>query len=493
MTTEQREYGLFINGSETRSDREMAVINPSTEQVFASCAQATEADLDRAVLAADQAQRAWGSDPELRRECLAQAADLLDVHVDELARTLTMEQGKPLKIAEYEVSRSAMWLRYYAQLPDEATVLRDAADRLVVRRTCPLGVVGTITPWNYPVFILIWKLAPALRAGNTLIAKPSPFTPISSVAVARVLTQAFPSGVFNVLPGDDDLGGELVLHPGIAKVSFTGSTATGRRVMASAAAGLKPVTLELGGNDAAVLLPDADPEFAAKSIFWNAFTNSGQICNAIKRVYVHEKSAPEFLDRLVDLAETTKVGDGLDPNTELGPLNNARQLERVSQLVDEARAGGAKVLSGGARLPQPGYFYPPTIVTGAAPDARLVAEEQFGPALPVVTYSNVQNAIDGANASPYGLGCSVWTSDLARGEQVAKVIEAGTVWINQHRDLLPYAPVGGWGESGLGYESGREGYEEFVKLQVINTRRSRDAPDGLDNLRHSVDVSDASS
>jgi acyl-CoA reductase-like NAD-dependent aldehyde dehydrogenase len=486
MTTElpaARRYGHYVNGEEVLSATYEGVINPATGEIFAECAVADDALVDFAVSAAASAQRDWGRDQASRRVGLALAADMLEADGAAIALLLTQEQGKPLAQSRLEIGRAAMWLRYYAALSDDPIVLHDENDRRVVGHRRPLGVVAAITPWNFPIFSLAWKLAPALLAGNTVVAKPSPFTPLSSLALAKTIGRAFPPGVLNVVCGGADAGTMIVRHPGIRKVSFTGSTATGKLVMSNSADTLKRVTLELGGNDPAIVLDDVDPDAVAERIYWGAFYNGGQICIAIKRLYVHDRIYTRLINLLTARAKATRVGDGLDAATEMGPINNLPQLDRVTSLVEDATSSGATIATGGQRLDRPGYFYPPTLVTDANSRMRLVDEEQFGPALPIIRYTDLDDAIEQANASPFGLGASVWTSDVARGEQIVSRIDCGTGWVNQHRDLLPYAPFGGWKNSGIGYESGRPGYDEFTRLQIVNSRIDPDASDGLDDLR----------
>jgi acyl-CoA reductase-like NAD-dependent aldehyde dehydrogenase len=335
----------------------------------------------------------------------------------------------------------------------------------------PLGVVAAITPWNFPVILLAFKFGPALLAGNTIVAKPSEYTPLSSLMVGEILKDVLPAGVVNFISGGGGVGGQLASHPDIRKVSFTGSVATGKKIAQVAAADLKRVTLELGGNDPAIVLDDVDPAKVVDGLFASAFANSGQVCTAIKRLYVHEKVYAPILDGLIERAKAAKVGDGMDPATEYGPINNKMQFDRVVGLVEDAKQNGARIVAGGTPLDRPGYFLPPTIVTDVGPGIRLVDEEQFGTALPVIKYRNIDDAFEEANQTHYGLGGSVWTSNLERGEQLVQRLESGTGWVNHHMDILPNVPFGGSKWSGLGYENGRWGYEEFTELQVVNAKK----------------------
>jgi acyl-CoA reductase-like NAD-dependent aldehyde dehydrogenase len=315
------------------------------------------------------------------------------------------------------------------------------------------------------------KVAPALLAGNTVVAKPSPYTPLSSLALAAAVRDVVPHGVLNVVGGDDDVGAALCAHPGVRRISMTGSIAAGKSIMRGAANDLKRITLELGGNDPAIVLPDADVGAIAGKIFWNAFANAGQICMAIKRVYVHQDVHAPLVSALVDLARGVTVGDGFDPDAQMGPVSNRRQFERVVDLVDDARQHGGRVVTGGAPLPRPGYFYPPTIVIGVTDGLRLVDEEQFGPVLPVIPFLHVDDAVARANRTHYGLSGSVWTADVARGEAIARRLECGTAWVNQHMELRHEAPFGGMKWSGIGRENGRWGIDEYCELQVLSSTR----------------------
>jgi acyl-CoA reductase-like NAD-dependent aldehyde dehydrogenase len=331
-----------------------------------------------------------------------------------------------------------------------------------------MGVVAAITPWNFPIVLACWKLGPALRAGNTVVLKPSPFTPLSTLAMGSVLAGALPPGVLNVVSGTDPLGEWMTSHPVPRKVSFTGSIATGKRVAAAAATDLKRVTLELGGNDPAIVLDDADPNAIADSLFSHAFANCGQVCIAIKRVYAPEAMVADLVESLADRARRTVVGDGMDEATELGPINNLPQLERVTNLVDDALAHGARAVAGGHRLDRPGYFFAPTIIDRAHDGLKVVDEEQFGPVLPVVAYRDVEDAVAAANGTNYGLCASVWSSDPDRAERVANRLECGTAWINTHLEVAPHQPFSGVKWSGIGVENGRRGLDEFCELQVIH-------------------------
>jgi acyl-CoA reductase-like NAD-dependent aldehyde dehydrogenase len=335
----------------------------------------------------------------------------------------------------------------------------------------PFGVVAAITPWNFPILIAMSKIAPALLAGNSMVLKPSPFTPLATLQLGEALNEALPKGVLNMVSGGNDLGGKLTSHPLVKKISFTGSVATGKKVAEVAARDLKRTTLELGGNDPAIVLADADIERLAPRLFWSSFFNCGQICLAVKRIYVAESLYEPLLAALTKLAQSTLVGDGLDAATQMGPINNLMQLQRVIELTDDAKRNGAKVHAGGERLGRKGYFYPPTILSNVSDNTRIVAEEQFGPVLPVLSYRELDDAIERANATDFGLGASVWGTDVERATQVAKQIDAGTVWVNQHVALTPKAPFSGAKCSGIGLAGGRWGLASFLQTHVINVTR----------------------
>ena len=379
--------------------------------------------------------------------------------------------GKPLAQAHAEVQGAARVFQLYADQPIPRDVLREDEKCRVTLVRRPLGVTAAITPWNYPVYTLVVKIAPAFLVGNTVVAKPSPFTPLSSLAMGAALAEVVPAGTLNVLGGGDEVGAWMTAHPAVRRISFTGSVPTGKKIMHAAADDLKRVTLELGGNDPAIVLPDVDPAAVAPKLFWGAFTNSGQVCVAIKRLYVHEDVYRPILGALADCARQVKMGSGLEPDTQLGPINNRPQFERVQALVEDARRHGGTVVVGGEPLPRPGYFYPPTLVTGVGEGVRLVDEEQFGTALPVIPYRDVDDALAQANRTHYGLGGSVWTRDVRRGEEIAERLECGTAWVNQHMQLGPTIPFGGMKWSGVGRENGHWGLDEFCELQVVNTAR----------------------
>ena len=462
---------MTIGGSDVPAESTFPVINPATGEPHASAPDATREQLDAAMEAASKAYRDWRADEGARRDALRRAADVVTDAADALAPTLTAEQGKPLRDAKREVLGCARWMEYYADLEMPREVIQDDEKALVevVRR--PLGVVAAITPWNFPVSLAGWKIAPALLAGNTMVLKPSPFTPLSTLQLGALLRDVFPPGVVNVVSGGDDLGAWMTSHPVPRKISFTGSVATGKKVAVAAAPDLKRATLELGGNDAAILLDDVDPAKVVDGLFGAAFANNGQVCSAIKRVYVPDRLYGDVVDALAAKARTVKVGDGTEPETDLGPINNKPQFERVNELVTDAVRGGARAVTGGRPLDRPGYFYEPTILADVSDGIRIVDEEQFGPALPVISYRDVDDAVERANATSFGLSGSVWGTDADRAAEVAARLECGTSWVNAHLILGPAQPFGGFKWSGIGVENGPWGYYGFTEIQVLHRRR----------------------
>ncbi|KAA9154536.1 aldehyde dehydrogenase family protein [Microbacterium lushaniae] len=429
-------------------------------------------DLDAAIARAKAAQPAWeAKGHDERSRLLLAAADRVDAAADALARLLSREQGKPLNgpNARFEVGACSAWLRTAATTPLEPQVVVDDGEvyaELVYRAA---GVVGAIGPWNWPMMIAIWQVAPALRMGNTVVVKPSEYTPLSVLSLLAVLNDALPEDVLIGISGDREVGARLASHPDIDKVMFTGSTATGRKIIESSAGNLARLTLELGGNDAGIVLADADPQAIAEGLFWGAFINTGQTCAALKRLYVHDSIYEDVVSALGALAEQVPMGLGLDEENVLGPLQNRQQFDIVSRLVEDAKAQGGRVVAGGAPAPELGeLFYRTTIVADVADGVALVDEEQFGPALPVIRYTDVDEAIASANRLDVGLGASVWSSDRDEARRVAARMQAGTVWINSHGGVHPMIPFGGVKGSGYGLEFGVEGLKAVAVPQVIN-------------------------
>jgi acyl-CoA reductase-like NAD-dependent aldehyde dehydrogenase len=462
------EFKLLIGGKLVPGDMTMPVINPATGEVLADAPRASEAQFNAAVAAAKAAFPAWAAKPfEERRALVIKVADVIEANGAELARLLTQEQGKPLAHAKGEVGFAVALIRQFGKMELKPHLIEETKKRRVEAHRVPLGVVAAITPWNFPLTECCFKFPPALMAGNTVVLKPAASTPLTTLKLGELLAGVLPAGVLNIVTDANDLGGVLTGHPDVRKVTFTGSTNTGKKVMASSAGTLKRVTLELGGNDAAILLDDVDPVKVAPQIFMGAFFNAGQVCLAIKRLYVHESIYDRMCDEMVKLADATVVGDGLTEGVQMGPMQNRMQYEKVKGLVEEAQAKG-EVIAGGVVKDQAGFFIRPTIVRNAKEGDRLVDEEQFGPILPLIKYSDPEDALRRANATTYGLGGSVWSKDPARARALAARLEAGTVWVNKHQDIGPTIPFGGAKQSGMGVEFGQEGLEEFTQLQVIN-------------------------
>jgi acyl-CoA reductase-like NAD-dependent aldehyde dehydrogenase len=461
------ELSMTIDGTAVPTADTFSVINPATGEAHAEAPDCSREQLDAAFDSAQKAYRDWRTDEKLRRELLLKAADAMFAAAGDLGPILMAEQGKPLSEAAAEAFAAGIWFQYYAKLemPREVIQDDDAAFAEVIRR--PLGVVAAITPWNFPLILASWKIAPALLAGNTMVLKPSPYTPLATLRMGEILRDVFPPGVLNVVSGGDELGQWMTSHPVPRKISFTGSVATGKHVAMSAAPDLKRVTLELGGNDPAIILDDVDPAEIAEKVFWGAFGNNGQICSAIKRVYVPEALYDDVVEALAEKARTVKVGEGSTEGVQLGPINNKPQFDRVSELVADAIKGGATAVTGGKPIEGGGYFYEPTILSDIADGTRIVDEEQFGPALPIISYRDLDDAVERANATHFGLSGSVWSADPERGAEVAARLECGTAWVNAHLALAPHQPFGGAKWSGIGVENGPWGLYGFTELQVL--------------------------
>jgi acyl-CoA reductase-like NAD-dependent aldehyde dehydrogenase len=460
-------YQLLINGKFVDGASTMEVINPATEQPVATCPRADKAQLNAAVQAAKDAFSTWKTtNIEVRRAAIMAIAEELLANQEEIARIVVAEQGKPLPVAVEEVMGAALLAQAIGSLSLEDKVASESNGGSFIEQRYPLGVVAVITPWNVPVALLMIKVAPALLAGNTIVAKPAPTTPLSSLRVARIINKHVPPGVFNIITDANDLGAELTAHPDVAKISFTGSSATGKKVLQSASNLLKRVTLELGGNDAAIVLDDVDAKETAKSLFEGAMMNTGQICLAVKRVYAPTSLYDALCDELIELSDKAIVDDGMKQGTQYGPLQNKVQYNKVLEIIADARARGAKV-HGGEQPDGPGYFIRPTIVRDIDDDARLVREEQFGPVLPVLRYTDINDAIARANDSEQGLGGTVWAKNIERAKEVAGKMETGMVWINSHMNVNPFVTMGGAKQSGLGSELGQEGLEEFTQRRLV--------------------------
>lgn len=462
-------FPMIINGQAVTAQATLDVLNPATEQVAGRIFDCSRTQLDDTVTAARAAFTGWRSTPYAdRQNALRAIAGVLMDNIEELKLLLTAEQGKPHAAAEAEIGAAAWWISQIADMELPVAITDAMPGQRSVTRQVPLGVVGAIVPWNFPILLAIWKIGPALLTGNSLILKPSPFTPLTTLRLAELLMPILPAGVLNIISGGDALGPWMTAHPGIDKISFTGSTATGRRVMASAAENLKRLTLELGGNDAAIILDDVDVDTIAEPLFWAAFTNSGQVCVAAKRLYVADKVYDALAAALAKIATNIAVGDGAQQGIMLGPIQNRPQFERVKALIADSRAAGHHFLTGGEIENSRGYFIRPTIIDNPPESSAVVQEEAFGPVVPLIRYNNLDDAIAKANASEFGLAGSVWSSDPDRAQAVAAQLDTGTVWINSAQNLTPFAPFAGAKQSGLGVEGGVDGLLEFTTPQTIH-------------------------
>ncbi len=470
-------YVMTIDGKAVTSVETLPAYNPATGEVIARVPLASSGQLDEAVAAAASAFAGWAATPLAERQAaVAALGDRIDAHAEELMALLTREQGKPRAGAEWEVYGSATWCREIATQTLEDEVVFEDVDRRVITRFTPVGVVGAITPWNFPILLAIWKIAPALVAGNTIVVKPSPFTPLCTLKLAEMVQDLLPPGVLSVVTGDDDLGRLMTAHPGIAKVAFTGSTETGRHVMASASGTLKRLTLELGGNDPAIVTPDVDAEKIAPQLFWAAFQNNAQFCNATKRLYIHEDVYDDVRDALVAYARTVKVGNGADSDTGLGPIQNRPQLAKVKEYFDDCAVNGYRFALGGhIDETLSGWFVPVTLVDNPPEDSRIVAEEPFGPILPLLKWSEEDDVVARANNTIWGLGASVWGRNLETIERIGRRIEAGTVWLNEVHQYSPHQAFGGHKQSGVGCENSLHGLMEYTNWQSVTLNKKHDA------------------
>lgn len=445
-------------------------IDPATGEPLYEVPVSRQEDLDAAVNHARAAFKKWSQTThEERGALLLKYADLVEANRSDIEKLQTMEQGKPLGLAHTEVNMTLHWLRTFAtmQIPEE--VLQDDDERTIYSTHPPLGVVGAIVPWNWPILLGLGKVGPALMTGNAVIMKPSPYTPYCDLKLGELAMSVFPPGVFQVLSGNDNLGPWMTSHPGIDMISFTGSIPTGKKVAASCAASLKRYVLELGGNDAAIVCGDVDIAKCLPKITTMAFLNSGQICMLAKRIYVHESIYEQFRDAMVDFTKNKiKTGGGFEPDVVVGPIQNSMQFGLVKDMYCEIEKQGWKVaLEGKVRETSKGYFVEPAIIDNPPEDSRIVVEEPFGPIVPLLKWSTEEEVIERANALPTGLGTSVWSKDLGRAEKMARQISCGSVWVNSHFDVAPNVPFGGHKESGIGMEWGIEGLRHFTNSRSI--------------------------
>lgn len=471
------DYSMLINGKSVGAEGSIEVVNPATEAAIATVPEASLAQLDDAVAAARRALPGWSAHSmDERRALILKIADRLEENIGELAQLLSEEQGKPIEGfaglgAMFELGGSLAWIRYTASLDLPVEVIQDNDEARIEVHRKPVGVVGSITPWNYPLLITCWHIIPGLLAGCTVVAKPSEYTPLTVLTAMHLISDLLPPGVVNIVTGKGELGAAISSHSDIDKIVFTGSTRTGKRIMEAAADNLKRLTLELGGNDAAIVLPDTNVAEAAGKIFATAMINNGQTCAALKRLYVHEDIYEEMCEALAGIAWSVKTGPASE-SPDFGPIQNKMQYDRVCELAESAKADGATFLTGGEPMPGPGYFFPVTIVKDIPESSRLVQEEPFGPILPVVSFSDVEDALEKANAVSVGLGGSVWSSDVAVAQKLASRLECGTAWVNNHAMIQPDAPFGGVKQSGVGVEFGRYGLVEYTNIQTLQISKS---------------------
>ena len=467
-------YVMTINGQAATNQNTQPAFNPATKQEIAQVPDCSEAQFETTVTAARQAFGSWSSTPIAERQAMvAKLGDLLEEHAEAFMDLLTREQGKPRSGAEWEIFGSAIWLKEIAKqtLPEE--LIEETDERKVVTRFSPLGVVGAIVPWNFPMLLSIWKIAPALVSGCTVVLKPSPYTPLCNLKFVELAQQVLPPGVLNCISGGNDLGRWMTAHPDINKIAFTGSTETGRHVMSSASSTVKRVTLELGGNDPAIVLPDVDPKEVAPQLFWAAFQNNAQFCNATKRLYIHESVYDEVRDALVEfINKEVKVGNGADADTTLGPIQNSMQYEKVQDYFADCQNKGYPFAVGGEiDTSAAGWFVPVTLVDNPPEDSRIVQEEPFGPILPLLKWSDEADVIARANDTIYGLGASVWGKDLEAVQRIGSQLEAGTIWLNEVHQYSPHQAFGGHKQSGLGCENSLHGLMEYTNWQTTTLNK----------------------
>jgi len=456
------------------SEQQAAVINPATKKLITNVFLSESSDVDQAVKAAQNAFTHWSSLGQAERgQLLHKVADGIEAAQAELAETIVAEQGKPFSLAMMEVGGAIGWTRYHAELEIPVEILEDSPQRRVEVQRKPVGVVASITPWNWPLMIACWHIMPALKAGNSVVIKPSTFTPLSTLKLVDIINQALPTkGIVSLVLGEKEVGEALLQHKAVNKVVFTGSTPVGKRIASLVASDLKKVTLELGGNDAAIVLKGANISKIAEPIFNTAFINMGQTCAALKRLYVHRSQYDALSAALVELALSQTVGDGMTQGVSFGPVQNAAQFNKVSELIDEAKTSGAEVVSASLSADLDGYFIAPTIIKGANASMRVVSEEQFGPVLPIIVYDEIDEAIEQATNTDFALGGSVWGEAGDEMEYAVSQLDSGTVWINNHAEVLPHVPFGGNKSSGFGVEFGLEGLLENTVRKVVNQAKS---------------------
>ena len=474
VMTFANEFTMTIAGKAVRTAEQMSVVNPATSEVFAECPRAGEKELNEAVAAAKEAFPDWRArSVDERKQLLTQFGEALMTNARDLATLFSQENGRPVDLAAQEIMGGAQWMMATAQIDLPVELVEDSDNRRVEVHHEPLGVVGGIVPWNFPVLLACWKIGPAVVTGNTIVVKPSPYTPLCTLRLGEMAREIFPEGVVNVICGGDELGPMMTTHPDIAKISFTGSTATGKKVMESASRDLKRITLELGGNDAAIVLPDVSVDKVAEQIFNGAFINSAQVCVATKRLYVHDDIYDALRERLHQLLKDAVVGNGAEQGVQFGPIQNDMQHRKVLDLMDDARKNGLTLLQG-RDVPDKGYFVPLTIIDNPPEDSRVVTEEAFGPVLPMMRFCDEEDVIRRANDTCYGLAGSVWSANVEAAVNIASRLNTGTVWINSNLESSPFIPLSGAKQSGFGVENGVDGLKEFTQTKSVYIPKQAD-------------------
>jgi betaine-aldehyde dehydrogenase len=479
---------MFIGGewSDAQGGETFQVFNPATGEAVDSVPKGGREDVRRAVDTAAEAYEKWSETPAIERSrTLLKISETVRANVDDLATSLTLEQGKPFGEARSEINSFANTCEYYAGLIGRergAQTPFSTGEGFFIVTKRPLGVVGAILPWNFPVSLMGWKLAPGLAAGNTFVVKPASTTPLTDTRVVSLLIKAgLPPGVVNIVTGPGGVVGEELLDsPKVAKIAFTGETGTGKRIMEGSAKSIKRLTLELGGSDPMIVCDDADLQLAVEGATWGRFRNCGQSCTAVKRLFLFESIAEEFKKRFVAKVKTIRVGNGMEKGTHMGPVHTDEQRGKVEAMVEEAENRGAKALVSGGRPEDAGLergsFYTPTVLEGVDYDAKISKEECFGPAIPIFVVKDLEEAIERANDTTYGLGSSVWTKDVEKAYHAAERIQAGTTWVNSPPISRAEVPFGGFKQSGLGRELGIEGldhYYETKSIQVLEYNKGK--------------------
>ncbi len=478
MATKTRKYGLFINGKEVSAKGGKTYIreNPATEEPFAEIAEAQKADVDKAVKAAAKAFKTWSKIPVSERvKYVHKIAEILEKNREKIALTNTLETGKPIRESRLvELGGAIKTLEYYAgisnQLNGESISVSEAQLTVTLRE--PIGIVGQIIPWNFPLLLSFWKIAPALVAGCTIVLKPAEHTPCGILEVAKLCTKAgLPDGVLNIIPGDGEVAGQaLVEHPGVAKVAFTGSTEVGKIVMKTAADNIKRVSLELGGKAPCIVFDDAEIENTIEATLRGGFFNQGENCTAVTRLLLHEKIYDKFLSAFIKRVKKIRMGDPTKDDTEIGSVISREHFESVKSYFQKGKNEGGRVLAGGKRPRKftKGYFFEPTVIADVDPKATIACEEIFGPIVAVIPFKTEEEAVSIANDTVYGLAGGIWTKDIKRALRMAKNIKAGYLWVNTYGGIIPETPYGGLKQSGIGKELGKDGLDMYLESKTVN-------------------------